>query len=273
MTNNKFSNSELFDLYRSKKLIPFIGAGFSKRFGLPTWSELIDLLAKELGWDPRVFKLNGDFLQLCEYFVEVRCKGKVGPLRSLLDKKFSMSNEKIKASKSHMLLPKLDFSIIYTTNFDNLIEKAYALSKKPCHVITNSSDIADSEHSCPQIVKFHGTFENDESLVLTQSHYFKRLDFEHALDIKLRADILGKSLLFIGYSLQDINVRYLLYKLDQLQQKEGVVNKTPTAFLVTFAAGEVQRQLLKQWKVKIIELDPKDKTKSLDLFLKGFKNV
>lgn len=33
------------------------------------------------------------------------------------------------------------------------------------------------------------------------------------LDIKLRADALGKSILFIGYSLTDINIRYLLYKL------------------------------------------------------------
>ena len=64
-----------------------------------------------------------------------------------------------------------------------------------------------------QIIKFHGDFDDDSSLVLTESSFFIALDFESPLDIKLRSDSLEKSLLFIGYSLSDINIRYMLYKL------------------------------------------------------------
>src|SRR5262249_11941150 len=99
---------------------------------------------------------------------------------------------------------------------------------------------------------------------------FERLEFESALDIKLRADMLGKCLLFVGYSLSDINIRYMLYKLHKLRHKvRREVERIPSAFLATFSAGEVQRTLLAQWDVSVIELDPLDKAKSTADFLEA----
>ena len=68
------------------KLIPFIGSGLSARFDFPTWNGLQDVIAGELDWDPAVFKLSGNYLQLAEYYVAK--KGAIGDLRSKLDKMF-----------------------------------------------------------------------------------------------------------------------------------------------------------------------------------------
>jgi hypothetical protein len=104
------------------------------------------------------------------------------------------------------------------------------------------------------VVKFHGTFSDDASLVLTESSYFERLEFESAIDIKLRADTLGKSLLFVGYSLNDINIRYLLDKLHKLRHRVTREHqRAPSAYLLAFGAGEIQRTLLAQWDVEIID--------------------
>ena len=99
---------------------------------------------------------------------------------------------------------------------------------------------------------------------------FDRIDFESAIDIKLRADMLGKSLVFVGYQLQDVNIRYMLYKLHKLRQhvRRGA-NLAPSAFLTTFGTGEIQKTLLARWDVSIIELDPIDKTRSMDAFLEA----
>jgi len=35
-------------------------------------------------------------------------------------------------------------------------------------------------------VKLHGTFDDDASLVLTETSYFDRLEFESPIDIKMR---------------------------------------------------------------------------------------
>ncbi len=91
-----------------------------------------------------------------------------------------------------------------------------------------------------------------------------------AIDIKLRADILGKTLLFVGYSLSDINMRYILYKLHKLRlqmRREG--KRDPSAYLTTFGSGEIQKMLLARWDVSIVELDPVDKGRSIDEFLES----
>jgi hypothetical protein len=258
----------LRDIRRDGKLIPFIGAGLSAPLGLPSWSQLMDVIAEDLGYDPEVFKLSGNNLQLAEYFVAV--KGSIGPLRSEMDRMFNPTDEDIEASQSHKALVQMNLPIIYTTNYDLIIERAFELSNVAYHSIVSIDDIATAPSDVTQVVKFHGTFSNDASLVLTESSYFDRLEFESAIDIKLRADMLGKCLLFVGYSLSDINIRYMLYKLHKLRhQMRPGANRTPSAYLATFGAGEVQRTLLAQWDVSVVELDPSNKAESTANFLES----
>lgn len=258
----------LRELRHDGKLIPFVGSGLSRPLGLPTWSELIDLVAEQLGYDPEVFKVNGNELQLAEYYVAA--KGSIGPLRSVMDKAFNPRDEDIARSRAHSALVEMALPTIYTTNYDEIIERAFELKGKPCHAISNIDDIGRAPAHVPHVVKFHGTFSDDASLVLTESSYFERLEFESALDIKLRADTLGHSLLFVGYSLTDVNIRYLLYKLHKLRQAVKRTGRLiPSAFLTSFGTGEIQRTLLAQWGVSIIELDPVNKTESIDQFLEA----
>lgn len=257
------------DLYKKKRIIPFIGAGLSMCFELPSWEQLIDIIANELGWDPEVFKLSGNFWQLAGYYKA--CKGGIGELRSRLDKQFNPKDEDIRSSRAHTALANMQLSVIYTTNFDKIIERAFKLNNKKYHVIRNLGDITAQPFEATEIVQFHGTFEDDRSLVLTESDYFDRLDFETPLDIKLRADILGKTLLFIGYSFNDINLRYMLHKLHKLRRNEkDLLGDSPAAIMTTFFSDDVQRQLLRSWDVDTIELDPVDKIGSLDSFLEDF---
>jgi SIR2-like domain len=256
----------LRQLRNEGKLIPFVGAGLSQPLGLPSWSELIDTIAKELGYDPDVFTCHGTALQLAEYFVAV--KGSIGPLRSIMDRAFNPTDATITQSKAHSALVEMDLPIIYTTNYDDIIERAFALKGRPCHAISNIDDIASAPARTTRIIKFHGTFSDDASLVLTESSYFDRLEFESAIDIQLRADTLGRSLLFIGYSLGDVNIRYMLHKLHKLRQSiKRSEERMPSAFLATFGAEDIQRTLLARWDVSTIELDPVNKTRSLDEFL------
>jgi hypothetical protein len=267
-------HSEVIDslrkLRRQRRLIPFVGAGLSQPLNLPSWSKLIDFIAGQLGYDPEVFKLNGTYSQLAEYYAAV--KQSIGPLRSEMDRLFNPSDAAIAASRSHELLVRMKLPLIYTTNYDAIIERAYALHGTKCHPVANIDDIASAPQDATHVVKFHGTFSDDSSLVLTESNYFDRLAFESALDIKLRADMLGKTLLFLGYSLSkdDINIRYLLYKLHKLRrQVRSEPPNEPSAYLTAFGAGEVQRTLLAKWDVEVIELDPLEKTSSTEAFLES----
>jgi hypothetical protein len=251
------------ELLKAGTLIPFIGSGLSSRFKLPTSEGLLDVMASELDWDSEVFRISGDLYQLAEYFVAV--KGEIGYLRTKLDKMFDVAEAEVAKSKAHQALVSLDFPIIYTTNWDTIIEKSFKAAGKSCKAIVNIHDIAEATTEATQIVKFHGDFADDDSLVLTETSYFERLEFETALDIKLRADILGKTLLFIGHSLADINIRFMLHKLKKLKGTQP--DLPPTAIMVTFAPSEVEKKLYEKNDVLLIALNPINRDKSIDDFL------
>lgn len=255
-------------LRQQGRLIPFVGSGLSKPLGLPDWSDLIDFIAKQLDYDPEVFKLNGTELQLAEYYVAI--KGSIGPLRSEMDRLFNPSADQIKKSRAHSALVEMKLPLIYTTNYDDIIERAFNIRKEPYHTIANLYDIVSAPADVhTQIVKLHGTFYDDASLVLTETSYFDRLQFESAIDIKLRADILGKTLLFMGYSVSDIDVRYMLYKLHKMKLQLRRDTLDPSGFLTTFGSNEIQRTLFKKWQIEIVDLDPVNATESLASFLES----
>ena len=258
---------KLRNLIRDNKIIPFIGAGFSRCLKLPDWSGLIDIIARQLDFDPFVFKSNGNFLQLAEYYTII--KPSIGRLLMQLIRQLNPSDKIILSSNAHMALVDLKFSLIYTTNYDDILERAHRLKKKKVQKIIGINDILVNTKSDLQIVKFHGDLTDANSIILTESSYFERLNFEHPLDIKLRSDILGKKLLFMGYSLSDMNIRYMFYKLHNIRKLSENIRDDIAAFMVGFSIGEVQKQLLRKWNIAVIELDPVNKSRSIYRFLEG----
>ena len=210
--------------------------------GLPSWGQLIEEIARELGYDPRVFRGYGDFLELAEYYkLQTRS---IGPLRSLMDRIWHGDEDRVDKSPIHQAIVDLDFPIIYTTNYDRWLEIAYKRRDRKFVKIANVGDFTKIQDKATQIVKFHGDFDDDQSLVLTESSYFERLTFESPLDIKLRADTIGKSVLFIGYSLSDINIRYLVYKLYRLWADSPYASARPKSYIFLSRPNPVQERIL-----------------------------
>lgn len=62
---------------------------------------------------------------------------------------------------------------------------------------------------------------------------------------------------------------YKLHKLKEHGKNESKHKRLPSAYLTTFGSNEIQKTLLARWNVSVIELDPVDKQKSIDEFLKS----
>jgi len=261
--------SPLIDAAKSRRIVPFVGAGFSQVFSLPTWSELIGDVAKHIGFDPEIALLYGDFLQLAE-FLYIKQNG-LSAFRSELDKLFNSSMIDISKSGAHLLLPTLNASSIYTTNWDSLIERAFAHTGKDFNKITTFDDFVNASPDKTSIIKFHGDFSSDDkSLVFTESSYFERLDFESPLDIKLRSDMLGNTLLFLGYSFSDFNIRYMWFKLQKLLTAQRTTRRRdPFAYIVMAQRNPVFEEICKHSRdIGVIFLNGLDVQKSLIDFLK-----
>lgn len=85
---------------------------------------------------------------------------------------------RVDASPIHQLIVDLRFPIIYTTNYDRWLEIAHRRRGAPYRKIAGVRDLPGADRSETQIIKFHGDFDHDESLVLTEAHFFDRMDFE-----------------------------------------------------------------------------------------------
>lgn len=261
---------DLIQAIREQKAMLFVGAGLSKNLGLPTFDELINHLAEELGFDPQVFHLSGDYLSLAEYY-RIK-KGSLGSLRSWMDRTWHDSKIDIKQSEIHKSIVQLKFPIIYTTNYDRWLEKSFEAYDIKFSKITNVADIAKIRNGATQIVKLHGDFDDDASIVLTESSYFDRLNFESPLDIKLRADTLGRTILFIGYSLTDINIRYLLYRLHKQWQSPDVEYARPRSYVFLSRPNLIQEEVLKARGIEPIISSEDDPRQGLESFLKDLLN-
>ena len=158
--------SDLRLLYRTGRLIPFIGAGVSvsvtweegglKRCG-PSWRQLVDSVAEKQGFlDPDLLRVRGTDLQILEYL-----NIKAGAVTHLLFTSMNSPNIALKNSRIHRQLALMDkCSLFYTTNYDDFIERSFALFGRPHRVIRAEKDIAEppGDPSTCDIVKFHGDF-------------------------------------------------------------------------------------------------------------------
>lgn len=250
---------------RDRRVILFVGAGLSQPLGLPSWGQLIKHMAEELAFDPDVLVGPGaDYLQVAEFY-KLR-KGNIGELRSWMDRNWSVSAERLRDSKLHKQIIDLGFPIIYTTNFDNNLERAFELHGKKVSKIASVVDIADAKADIPHVVKFHGDFSDDSSLVITETDYFERLEFESPLDLRLRSDVLGRTILFVGYSLKDMNLRLLLYKLKRTWDGTAYAKRRPRSYIFLLRPDAVQEEVLESRGVSPIVSDAVDPENALPEF-------
>ncbi len=251
--------------FKQRRLIPFLGAGFSAPLQLPTWGELVGWMADKLGWERELFELHGTYPQLAEFFsLEPQA---FDDLVHEMTRRFDAPevDERRRSSPTHRALAAFPWKTIYTTNYDGHVEGAMKDAGRRVHVLASLSDFLQTsraEEAC-EVVKFHGTLRLKETIVLSESHYFARMDLNAAVDQRLRADLLGNSFLFIGYGFADANIRYIWYRMNKLLAEQRSGAEPLRSYFVSFGVDPVQPKLLARWNIDVIQLDPRDKGRSV----------
>jgi hypothetical protein len=252
---------------RTRDVILFVGAGVSQNLGLPLWSDLLGEMGKELGFEPDEFRDLADPLVLAEFYKLE--KKSLGAFRSLMDRRWHSDESRVDDSPIHQLIVDLKFPIVYTTNYDRWLEIAHARRGVPYRKIADVRDIPGALRDETQIIKFHGDFDHDESLVLTEAHFFDRMDFESPLDIKLRADSLGKTILFIGYALADMNIRLLMYRLQRMWERSVGSSERPDSYIFVPTPNRIQETVLEARGIQSIASTDDDPGRGLEAFLRA----
>lgn len=197
------SYSEDFRFLRNsmlcKELVVFVGAGVSMGSGLPSWNKLVEEIQNRLGISDLSFNDNTIVPQL---FYNSRGKKEYNDLiHSLLCIPNSLPNE------SHECIVKINPRYIITTNYDELIEKAFIENGIFLDVVEKDSDLpyAHTEH---MLIKMHGSFKTD-NFVLKEDDYLNYSNNFTLISSYIKALLARYTVLFVGYSFNDPNTKQL----------------------------------------------------------------
>lgn len=251
--------TDLVRMAESGRLIPFAGAGLSAAVGLPTWRVMLEKASDVVESGPSFADLEkscgGNLLQVAEYLF-IGSGGHIGPLRQKLAECLVTSSIDIVQSACHVELFNVGAPQVYTTNYDDLIEKVYKSLGDGCEVVALPRYLALGGASTrTQVVKYHGDLRYEQTLVLTESSYYERMDFESPMDLKFRSDLLGRSVLFLGYSFSDINIRMIWHKLMQMM-RDVPERDRPTSWIIRFDDDPIQEALNLAAGIQTIVLGP-----------------
>lgn len=224
------------------KIIPFFGSGMSIPCGASDWSGLIEDLRAELATD------ETNFLIVAQQYEDRFGRSE---LIDKLKASCQLKNLDSKSLQNHLRILAMNPPIIYTTNYDNAIEEAAGLILRDYKKIVSLQDIVQSPHGANQIIKFHGDFESEKSIVITRKDYDERLKLErHPLDVLFRSHILGKSILFLGYSFRDENIELIFNMHKELYGTESI----PKSYIISFEFDEAKELALRERNIITLAL-------------------
>ena len=183
---------------RDKRLVFFVGAGASIPSGMPSWKEAMEIIRERMD-----VATQNDFLKIPQYYyVQYGKRDYTRLMREVFKHKKMLSPNDI-----HHEIFKFQVSTIVTTNYDYLLEEAAKATYRVVDVISRDSDLVYG-FAESKIIKMHGDFEHD-NFVLKEEDYLNYAQNFRLLTAYIKALIAGNTLVFIGYSFNDPDLKQI----------------------------------------------------------------
>lgn len=199
---------KLFERIREEDVIIWAGAGLSISSGYPSGQNLKSILYESLSkGEKEIINSDMSLMDLTQAILDIQ-KSR-NHLVTQLYRIFS--GPPPTPSDVHGKIAQIPhFKNIFTTNYDSLLESAINNSV----AITNEKQIAIiGNNNNTKVFKMHGHLQDPDSLVITSSDYnkiFSNNTLNNTLWTHAKALVATKTVLFLGYSVEDSNFNVLL---------------------------------------------------------------
>ena len=224
------SYQALVEALAIRNCVLFIGAGLSIGSGLPGWGKLLELLDARL--ETRLGAPRGNFLNYAE-----KLDLKVGRLRLGTALRAILESPEYAPSLVHRSLLSLPLHAVFTTNYDNLIEKTLGLLNRRHDSICYDEEVGviDGQEALP-VIKFHGDLEDPPGIVLTETDYLLYHIKHPAFTPLFEAMLATRTFVFVGFGLTDSNFK----ALDKTVQRAlGRYRRKAFAIMVKTSSEEI----------------------------------
>ena len=240
-------------------LVIFVGAGVSKNSGICSWWELVKEIADKIGENKcssceikdlvcgecgEQIKLCGtaesdcklkynfsaeDFLRIPQHFYESFDENDKISYFDFLKEKFC--SVKYETNIIDEIIVKLQPDYIITTNYDHLLENVKDPRVSKYAVIKKDDDIL-SKKGRNYIIKMHGDIDDIENIVLKEDDYLNYSQKHIMIEIFIKSLLIDKTFVFVGYSLNDNNLKLIMSYIDFFVKEKRIKNRQPHYLVV-----------------------------------------
>ena len=227
-----------------QKLVIFVGAGVSKNSNVPTWGQIVRTYAKKLNYHHREYLSTDEYIKIPQYFYSQDCSPNHQDYYQILKDAF---DQQYKKNILNDLIVSLNPQHIVTTNYDHLLDHYHY------QVITSDRDLlqANSQH---YLIKMHGDIDDIEHIVFKEDDYLRYGHTHSLIELYIKSLLIDHVFLFVGYSLNDYNLKMFLSWIDYLGHEQKVKESMHTNYLITSDIQSHQNYLLSYYKQKNIQV-------------------
>ncbi len=197
-----------------EKLVIFVGAGVSKNSGLPTWGQMVHSFAAAIGYPMPDRLATEEYIRIPQYYY---CMDESEGHASYYDLLKSMIPEDVKPNLLNELLVSLQPKHIVTTNFDTLLDQV----ARGYQVIREDRDLLTGK-SRHYLLKLHGDIRRPEKMVFKEDDYLQYSETHRLMETFLKSLLIDHTFLFVGYSLNDYNLKTFVSWIDYMAREMHV---------------------------------------------------
>lgn len=231
-------NDELLNyisMFREKaeqgKLVIFVGAGVSCNVdGMPSWNALIQNMAKAIDYSRcdtcrhRLESCENTCLLKDDFSTDELLKVPQHVFNKDQELYYRILNESIPAVTADAPLSSAIFDInpahIITTNYDQLLESSKNIFCEQYQVIVYNKDLLNADRG-KYIIKMHGDLSDASSIVLKEQDYLDYSQKHVLIELFIKSLLTDHIVLFLGYSLNDYNIKLILSWLNYMRSQNG----------------------------------------------------
>jgi len=184
----------------------FAGAGLSRAAGYVDWRSLLRDIATELKLD---IDRETDLIAIAQYHLnEKRHRGRLN--QSIVEELAGTATP----THTHRILARLPVPTVWTTNYDQLLERSLEDAGKIVDVKLTQENLAHTKRGRDVILyKMHGCVTQPHEAVVTKDDY-EQYERKRPLFVEsLKGDLIAKTFLFAGFSFTDPNIDYILSRV------------------------------------------------------------
>lgn len=250
--------------YKEKRLFPFVGAGLSAPFKIPTWGEMIDIIASKYVDAPLLPSIK-HYINKYDYWNAIESIKEFGEINEMILQKeiCDIIKERVSLNKSikndahnYSDLANLNAKNYLTTNYDFLIYEFLPIKTtipQVLHKVEISSQLFFEDRSEPRIWHLHGHVDDYGSIVISKDKYEELYSNSKYIDMFKLFQGAGV-LLFMGFSFNDFYIQDLLKRNNKSFNSEHfIILDNPTS--------EAKKKFINEFGINVIEYDSQNNTK------------